>query len=168
MFVRARADALPFRDGSIDLVGSFDMIEHVPDDAAALAEQARVVSSTGAVVTAVPADQRLWSSHDEAVGHFRRYDRSTLISLAGNVGLTVVRSTYFFSFLWPPAFALRNSTARREAGERAESVLSRCIARLIGVIAGLERAIIRRRPLPFGTSLWAEFRPSPDDETGPS
>ncbi len=108
-YVVAAADALPFGAGSFDLVGSFDVLEHLPNDGASLREQARVVRESGHVVAAVPADPRLWSAHDVAVGHLRRYDRSTFAAEASGAGLAISRSTGFFSFLWPPAFSRANA-----------------------------------------------------------
>lgn len=156
LFVCALADQLPFRDHSIDVVGSFDAIEHVEDDEGAMREQARIVRSGGHVVTAVPADQRLWSAHDEAVGHYRRYSFESLRSLGNRVDLRPTKMTSMFSYLWLPAYVLRNRPVRRNAGNSGSS-LPRPLRALIGAVAATERAISRRTRIPFGSSLWAEF-----------
>lgn len=159
MFVVAEADALPFRDGAFDLVGSFDVLEHLPDDCAALREQRRIAAQRASIVAAMPADRRLWSAHDEAVGHHRRYGGDELAELARSVGLDVTWSSYFYSFLWLPAYVLRNSPARRSQQSAKTSLLGRVAEKVIGTLAGLERlAMGRRWRLPFGSSMWAEMR----------
>src|SRR5688572_18311517 len=71
-----QADALhlPFADGSFDVVTMFDVLEHLSDDSRALNEVHRVLRPGGALVLSVPAYQKLWSAHDEALHHFRRYE----------------------------------------------------------------------------------------------
>lgn len=159
LFVCADADALPFRDGSFDLVGSFDVLEHLDDDAAGVAEQRRILRDDGRMVTAVPADPRLWSAHDEAVGHRRRYTRRTFNDLAAACGVTPIRSTYFFSFLWLPARALRRSKARQNEHAGTAGVLGSVARWSLGMACTVERRVLKRATLPFGSSLWAESSP---------
>src|SRR5947199_6545096 len=73
-----RLEELPWDDATFDLVTCLDVIEHVPDDAAALAEIRRVCRPGGWLLVTVPAYQALWSRHDEANHHYRRYSRSSL------------------------------------------------------------------------------------------
>ncbi len=87
--LRADATRLPVRPGSLDLVVAFDVLEHIEDDDTAAAEIQRVLRPGGTALIAVPADPRLWSAHDEAVGHVRRYTRDALVSLLERAGLTV-------------------------------------------------------------------------------
>lgn len=168
LFVCARADALPFRTGSFQVVGSFDAIEHVEDDETAMKEQARVTHPDGFVVTAVPADERLWSAHDEAVGHYRRYTFESLRTLAARADLRPVTMTAMFSYLWLPAFLLRNRPLRRNAGNSGSDV-PKPVRSIIAAVAATERRISRRVRVPFGSSLWAEFapgdRPEPIDRS---
>jgi SAM-dependent methyltransferase len=157
-YVVATADALPFREGAFELVGSFDVLEHLPDDHAGLQEQRRVVRPGGHVVTAVPADPRLWSAHDEAVGHYRRYTEASFRDLAGAVGLQVDRATHFFSFLWLPARLTRRRPLRTQPPGSGDGIGARAITRVIGALGAVERWWMSRRRLPWGTSLWFESR----------
>lgn len=159
-FVCASATALPFRSNAFDLVGSFDLIEHLDDDVGALREQRRVVRDSGMVVIAVPSDQRLWSALDDAVGHRRRYDRKTLIRSASAAGLQTDRTTAFFSFLWLPALAIRRSRLRSTEPGNSESIAARFLRTVISVLAAAERWAVRRFRIPMGTSMWAECRPN--------
>lgn len=157
-YVCAAADALPFRDDVFDLVGSFDVLEHLDDDTVGLAEQRRVVRSGGSVVVAVPADQRLWSKHDELVGHRRRYGRADLATLVSASRLGLARLSYFYSFLWLPAWLTRASSVRATEPANSSNPIARVVRAAIGAICRLERMWFGRRDVPFGTSLWAECR----------
>ena len=67
------------------------MLEHIDEDYLAAAEMARVLQPGGTALIAVPCDMALWSAHDDAVGHMRRYSRPELTSLIQKAGLTVER-----------------------------------------------------------------------------
>lgn len=87
--LRADALALPFSDASLDLVVAYDVLEHIDDDHQVVREFHRVLRKGATALIAVPADPRLWSAHDEAVGHVRRYTRDTLVPLLERNGLAV-------------------------------------------------------------------------------
>ncbi|GAA3128799.1 MULTISPECIES: class I SAM-dependent methyltransferase [Nonomuraea] len=139
--VRADARALPFLPGSMDLVTAFDVLEHVREDDLVAAEIARVLAPGGHALIAVPCDMALWSAHDEAVGHVRRYDRDTLTVVVEKAGLTVER-VWSWNVLLRPLVALHR---RRSAGSdlRRMPVL---------VNAGLSAVVRAERWLPV-TSL---------------
>ena len=80
--IRADARELPVRTGSMDLVTAFDILEHIEEDYLAAAEITRVLRPGGTALIAVPADMALWSAHDTAVGHVRRYTRGTWPTLS--------------------------------------------------------------------------------------
>jgi len=106
---RARLSALPFADGSFDVVTSFDVIYHawVEDDHAAVREMARVLRPGGLLLVRVPALRSLWGAHDEAVQSRHRYTRSELVSLLDRAGLEVLAATYSNSILFPLLLARR-------------------------------------------------------------
>jgi SAM-dependent methyltransferase len=104
--LRADACRLPVADGSLDLVVAFDVLEHLDDDDAAVRDVRRVLRPGGHYVVAVPCDPALWSAHDEAVGHVRRYTRPTLTALLvrGGFALGPMRS---WNVLLRPVVQLR-------------------------------------------------------------
>jgi SAM-dependent methyltransferase len=108
--LRGDATRLPFADASLDLVMAFDLLEHLHDDDSAVAEVHRVLKPTGTYLVAVPADPKLWSSHDEAVDHVRRYTREGLLSLLDRGGFDVldVRS---WNVLLRPVVAMRRKVS---------------------------------------------------------
>ena len=87
--VRADAQRLPFRDGGAGLAIALDVIEHLDDDGAAVGELHRVLAPGSTLLVAVPADPTLWSAHDEAVGHKRRYTRETLSKVVEGAGFAI-------------------------------------------------------------------------------
>lgn len=108
--LRGDATRLPVADASLDLVVAFDLLEHLEDDDAAVAEVRRVLKPTGTYLVAVPADPKLWSDHDEAVDHVRRYTRQGLLDLLdrGGFEVTDVRS---WNVLLRPVVAMRRRTS---------------------------------------------------------
>ncbi len=105
--VEGVATELPFDDASFDLVTSFDVLEHLEDDGAGLAEIRRVLRPAGHVMLTVPAYRFLWSIHDEALGHRRRYVASEVHSLLNTSGFVVVRRSYAISFALPAIMGFR-------------------------------------------------------------
>lgn len=104
--LRADARNLPVRSGSCDLVTAFDVLEHVDEDYLVTAEITRVLRPGGTALIAVPCDMALWSAHDEAVGHVRRYTRSGLTEVVQKAGLSIDR-VWSWNVLLRPAIALR-------------------------------------------------------------
>jgi SAM-dependent methyltransferase len=162
---RATLEHLPFPTGGFDLVTCLDVIEHVADHEAALAELWRVTAPGGYLLLTVPAYQSLWSAHDEANQHFRRYRLGTLRPLALAGGWEIKRTSYFNSILLAPAAIVR--LVRRfyggvlgGRGDRSE--LSMTPAPLDRVLVGpmlLEAALLRLGlRLPAGLSLLALLR----------
>jgi SAM-dependent methyltransferase len=93
--------ALPYRDGSFDLVALFDAIEHIPDDARALGEVWRVLRPGGRVVVSVPAYPFLFANNDRVAQHQRRYTRRTLASVLTRAGFRPERNTHTNVLLFP-------------------------------------------------------------------
>ncbi|HJR21339.1 MAG TPA: methyltransferase domain-containing protein [Dongiaceae bacterium] len=86
---------------SPDLVLMMDVIEHVDDDVGLLRKYADFLGQHGTILVTVPAFQFLWSRHDVFLEHKRRYTRASLHRTIEAAGLTVVRTRYFFSLLFP-------------------------------------------------------------------
>lgn len=108
--IRADAQQLPIADQSLDLVTALDVLEHLPDHERAVAEIHRVLRPGGQLVAAVPVDQRLWSEHDVAVGHQRRYEPAEFLSLLRGSGLEIMDARSWMVLL-RPAVALKRRTS---------------------------------------------------------
>lgn len=137
--VRADATALPLQAGAVDLVVAFDVLEHIEDDEAAAAEIARVLRPGGTLLVAVPCDMALWSAHDVAVGHVRRYDREGLRRLVAGAGL-VVADLRSWNVLLRPVVRMRRRTSTESDLTELNPIVN----------AGLTTIIQAERHLPVG------------------
>src|SRR6201986_2988610 len=108
--LRGAAPELPLRTGSLDLVTAFDVLEHIEEDYLAAAEITRVLRPGGTALIAVPADMALWSAHDEAVNHVRRYDRDGLTQVISKGGL-VIEDVWSWNVLLRPVVKLRRKSS---------------------------------------------------------
>lgn len=148
--------------GTFDVIGLFDVIEHLDEWRSVLTGVARVLRPQGHVVVTVPAHQWLWSEHDDWNEHRRRYSRSLLRSHLEEMGFDVVSVAPFFAPLLPPAIVRRLMTKMtRGDGEAHEERLRSqlhphpVLNRVLAGVLGVERRLMRRVPMPFGTSLLA-------------
>ena len=87
--------SLPFIDGTFDLVCALDIIEHVDDGDAALAELVRVTKPGAVLLISTPLHPSHWTKFDDFVGHKRRYDPPFLLELLARSKLVVERSAVF-------------------------------------------------------------------------
>ncbi len=150
--MRADATRLPVADASLDLVVAFDILEHIEDDTSAVTEVRRVLRPDATYLVAVPADPRLWSAHDEAVDHVRRYTRETLRDVLTRGGFDIV-SMDSWNVLMRPVVAMRRRTSSGSDLDDLHPVVN----------AGLRAVITAERYLPVkqlpGVSLLVTARP---------
>jgi SAM-dependent methyltransferase len=93
--------------GEFDVIGAFDVIEHVVEDEQILNEIYAALKPAGCAIIAVPQHQWLWSPADDAAVHQRRYARGELEAKMQKSGFRVLRSTSFNSLLLPLMVASR-------------------------------------------------------------
>jgi SAM-dependent methyltransferase len=154
--VCASALALPFRDGSFDVVGAFDVLEHCDPEDLALAELARVLAPGGRLLLSVPAYQWAWTDHDVQAGHYRRYTRPRLLAAVERAGFVVRRCTYGFAGVFP-MFAAERALRRLRKPEPGEGLpqVSPVLDTLFMGLSRAESRLLRRgRDLPFGSSIF--------------
>jgi 2-polyprenyl-3-methyl-5-hydroxy-6-metoxy-1,4-benzoquinol methylase len=162
-FVRDES-AVP--DRRFDLVLLCDVIEHVEDDRALLANvAARHVSEHGRVVVTVPAFQSLFSSHDVALRHYRRYNLNELLRTVRAAGLEPLASGYLFGSLLPARALTRVAEALRppkpQAGEiglarwRGGKVATALISSWLRADNAVLMALAERGVKAPGLSVWA-------------
>jgi SAM-dependent methyltransferase len=150
--VAGLGEALPLRTGTAAVVTLLDVIEHLSDPVATLAEARRALADDGVLVVTVPAHQSLWSGADETLGHVRRYNRALLSEHIEASGFAVERMTHIFSWLYLPVWLQRRLVADRER-QLGLQERSRPIDAAALVLTRLERAVTRVVSLPVGTSI---------------
>lgn len=101
------AGKLPFKKDSFDYILLLDVIEHIEDDTSILVEAKRVLKKNGKIIITTPALQFIWSEHDTAQGHFRRYVSRRIKKVAHDSLLKVQRISYFNFFLSPAIIIIR-------------------------------------------------------------
>ena len=151
-------DLSMFKRDSYDLVALLDVLEHVPDDLGSLRAIHRRLKPGGALLMTVPANPWMWSAHDAAHHHFRRYTRKQLEELFLRSGLEIQLLSYFNTLLYPMVAVARivGKVLRRESSD--DKLPSAPVNKLLYKIFGLEMGMIGRVPMPFGVSLVAVVR----------
>jgi len=142
-------------DRHYDLIGAFDVIEHIDDDHSALASIATRLKSGGAFVMTVPAHQWMWSAHDRVNHHKRRYSKRSLKALIDASPLELKRIGYFNSLLFPLAVADRLVSKLRGKDEAEVKLPSKPLNSGLKTVFAAERHLVGRLPLPPGLSLFA-------------
>lgn len=86
---------LPLPAAQFDLVAAFDIVEHVDDDDAALAELTRVSRAEATLLLSAPLHAARWTAFDDLVGHRRRYDPVALQAKLTRFGWRVEASAVY-------------------------------------------------------------------------
>ncbi len=142
-------------DRHYDLIGAFDVIEHIEDDAAALASIAAKLKSGGKFVMTVPAHRWMWSRHDVINHHKRRYSRRSLRRLIDASPLRLDKAGYFNSFLFPMAVVARMAAKLGGSEDKEMFLPPTPLNDMMDAVFAAERHLVGRLPLPPGLSLFA-------------
>jgi SAM-dependent methyltransferase len=139
--IQMDARRIPFAD-TFDIVGAFDVVEHIEEDETVLAELTKAVRPGGGVLVAVPQHPLLWSGADDAAYHVRRYRRGELEAKMSKAGLNVIRSTSYVSLLLP-LMLLSRAVDRSRHGDtssivRREFEISPFLNRILGSVTAAE------------------------------
>lgn len=155
------AERLPLADQSVDVIIATDILEHLDDDVAVLKEFYRVLKRGGYVVITVPAYSILWSEHDLALMHRRRYVAGVLAQRSRLAGFEVIRLTYALFFLFPVALVLRLLKRRSPPDKEPEAQLPplpEWLNRFLIRFQRIETAMLTRLRFPWGVSVVAVLR----------
>ena len=162
--IQGNATSLPLRDEGMDMVLALDMFEHLEDPESAASEVFRILQPGGWLVATVPAWPFLASTHDVALGHYRRYRRENFEKLLQGAGFHVERVSYYNFFLFPVVAMVRmmkghtvelgSSDAQPEVESDLREIPGFFNKILEELLAG-ERHLLRHMNLPVGVSLIA-------------
>ncbi|NJL36495.1 MAG: class I SAM-dependent methyltransferase [Leptolyngbyaceae cyanobacterium SM1_4_3] len=155
---------IPFNlNKTYDIICALDVVEHIEDDKTAVQWLVDRLKPDGYLITTVPAYQWLFSDHDIALGHYRRYTQRTFNRILPSE-LTVLKSGYFNSVLFLLAAAIRLfkrftkriSPQKKPAELKKESsTVPRWIDSAFGSFLLVETKVIERNPIfPFGLSVF--------------
>jgi SAM-dependent methyltransferase len=144
---------------AIDLVGAFDVLEHIPEDDAVLREIYRMLKPGGVLIATVPQHPWMWSTVDDLGRHQRRYRIGELARKASLAGLQPIYRSSFMTLAFPLMVASRVMERFRpisrtlEEEIKAEFVMSPTTGKVLLTISRLEH-ILRKlgAPMPFGGS----------------
>ncbi len=135
-FVQMDARAIPARD-AFDVIGAFDLLEHIEEDESVLAAMYGAVRPGGGIVLTVPQHPWLWSNTDERALHARRYRRGELERKVRAAGLRVLFSA---SYIW---LLLPLMAASRWLPRSSEPAAAGSELKLPGVLNTVFNAVVR-------------------------
>lgn len=141
-YYEADINRLPFIE-HYPAAGLFDVLEHMNDDAHALAMIRQALEPGGLLFLTVPAGAHLYSSYDELLCHKRRYDLAPLLALLSSAGFSIIKASHFFFFLYPlmaMARRTRHSKGIPMAGNASEQL--RRELKIYPGVNGLFRAVM--------------------------
>jgi SAM-dependent methyltransferase len=153
-------DDLGVAPGSADVVLLLDVAEHLDDDLAGFRAARQALSPDGLLVVTVPAYPWLWSAHDVALGHRRRYTSASLRRVVEAAGYRVERVGHFNTLLFPGLAAIRFWKRLRGDDRHDLRRPGRAVNALLERAFSLERYLVPTPALPFGASLMLVARRS--------
>lgn len=112
-FMQMDARRIPFSE-EFDVVGAFDVVEHIKDDEAALAQAYKALKPGGHLLLTVPQHAWLWSPSDDYARHERRYSKAELHEKVRTAGFRLKRSSSFVSLLLPLMLISRLSSKKKQ------------------------------------------------------
>lgn len=135
---------IPYED-EFDVIGAFDVLEHIEADEVVLGEMRGALRSNGGIVLTVPQHPQLWSRQDEYARHVRRYKMGELREKVRRAGFHVVFETSFVSLLLPAMAASRLMQSKQQVvtDEMAELRLPKLLNSTFETMMKVERFFIQ-------------------------
>jgi len=145
---------LPAFDTRFDLIAALDVLEHVDADAASVEALGGLLKPGGKMLTTVPAHPWMWSRHDVAHHHKRRYRKADYESLFRTAGLRILKTSYFNTVLFPAIASVRAAQRlTRNEGAGDDAMPSPAVNSVLAALFGAERELLRSFNLPVGVSI---------------
>ncbi|MGC4047949.1 MAG: methyltransferase domain-containing protein [Armatimonas sp.] len=162
----ASATDMPYPNNHFDGIVALDVLEHIENHVAAAGEIARVLKPGGTLVVTVPAYRSLWSRHDVALHHVRRYRAPEMQKLLADTGLSVEKCTYTVSALFPAVWMVRRWQNAFQKGTPAVADAQPTLPWLNTLLRrelDLESNLVLSGSLPFGLTVFAIAKKNPSE-----
>jgi SAM-dependent methyltransferase len=130
--VLADARKLQVESDAFGFVAAMDVLEHIEEDHLVAREIARVLVPGGTTFISVPCGTALWSAHDTAVGHVRRYERESLAAVIEQAGLVIDRM-WSWNVLLRPVVAWRRNESSGSDMEELHPLVNGCLTAILMV-----------------------------------
>ena len=145
---------IPFRE-EFDVIGAFDVIEHVEEDEEVLSQIYNACKPGGGVIITVPQHPWLWSEGDVFSRHKRRYTKKELVGKIQRAGFEIVDTTSFVSLLLPLMLLSRlKNVSKKDFDPMREFSIPHFLNRVLEKVMDFERILIKAGlRFPAGGSL---------------
>lgn len=150
----------PFSQNYFDLITLFDVLEHIPEDQKFLKNMGQYLKPGGLLFITAPAYRFLWSEHDEALGHYRRYTAGELIQELKSANFKPIYYSYTFSFFLPLTLIYRlfKNLAKKILRDKKKpavsyTILPPAINKMFILFLKIEAYLLGKIKFPFGTSV---------------
>lgn len=157
--VRGSLEQMGFKTKTFDLITCLDVLEHTVDPLRTLEELKRTLNDDGKMIITVPAFRFLWSQHDEALSHLRRYTKEELQLELQEAGMKLEKTGYFFFasfFIVAPIRILRKFLLKEFVSKSDTTTMPpRLLNEFLKKLFRLEIKVTDKFKLPFGTTLYA-------------
>lgn len=135
------------------LITMLDVLEHLPDPAAALKHALSLLGPDGVFLATVPAFMSLWTRHDELNHHYTRYTARSFRPVADQAGLRIATMRYFFRWTAAAKVATRVAEFLMPGEPAAPTIPPAPINRALYALSRAEERLLGAAPLPVGSSL---------------
>jgi SAM-dependent methyltransferase len=147
--VQADARDLPFPESTFDVVFCLDVLEHIIEDALVVSEIRRVLRPGGKFLISVPEDPKLWSAHDVAVNHVRRYTKAGILEVLQSSGLRP-QNIWSTLVLLRPAVKLARRSSRGSSLSQMPSIANFLLFQICRIEMSLPKSRMK------GVTIWID------------
>ena len=138
---------------TFDLITLFDVLEHIENDNHALMHLYKLLKKKKFLLLTVPAFSFLWSDHDTALSHYRRYTKKSLSEVLDKSGFKIIRISYFTTWIFPFITLYRILTRWKKTNSSSLQPLPEKLNNLVVKSFNLENDLLKKRNLSVGNSI---------------
>ena len=145
---------LTMKENHYDFILLADVIEHIKKSKNTITFLKKILKKNGYILITVPAYQFLFSKKDEKLGHYRRYDKKSLLKETYNFKLEKI--SYFNTLLFPliSLVTLWNKFFKVDYIEDVEKTPNFILNKFLYVIFSIESYLLKFFNFPFGISIY--------------